>query len=101
MRSADLASISGVMERSTKDSGITTKCTAMANYGGQMERNILVNSKRTKDMVMESSSGGMVENMKENGLEESNTVQEYIEMPKERRERVFGSKERELSGSDI
>jgi len=94
-------SISGLIKKSTKEAGSTTKCPAKENIGGQMGATLKVIIKMIKNTVSESSSGPMVASTRENGSLVSNTEKATIQIKTAKKEKVFGSVQRGCVGSMI
>jgi|ETNmetMinimDraft_14_1059893.scaffolds.fasta_scaffold69208_2 hypothetical protein len=91
-------SISGLIKKSTKAAGSTTKCPAPENTGGQMAATSKVNIKMIKNMGSVSSSGPMVVSTRENGNSVSNTEKVTIQIKTAKKEKVFGSVRRGCAG---
>ena len=67
MKSRVTASTSGATIRSTRATGLITKCTDKDISSGQMVSSMLVTSKKTNVTEKANSSGRMEENTKEDG----------------------------------
>ena len=99
-RSADLETITGLMENHTLDTGVRTRWTERANSNGKMERCTPVSSSMISVKEMAHSYGLMDANTSANGKPESSTVSVPTLVKTEWRSRESGRMAARSNGSE-
>ena len=99
-RSADLETITGLMENHTLDTGVRTRWTERANSNGKMERCTPVSSSMISVKEMAHSYGLMDANTSANGKPESSTVSVPTLVRTEWRSRESGKMAARSNGSE-
>jgi len=93
----ELENISGLMEESIMDHGLTIKWKGKVHSRGVMEEDMLECTRTIRSTVMELSNGQMVGSTLESGVKESNTARESTSK-KARKDKVSGTWAKELNG---
>jgi hypothetical protein len=94
----DMGSISGVMGGLIKATGLRITCTGKVSTLGQMEGSMRDSILTTRSMDMESTPILMEDLIEESGLMENSKERAYSSHLKVPRGKVFGRRERALSG---
>ena len=82
--------MSGTTVKSTREVGLTIRCTGTVTWFGQTGRVTKVNSKMTRGMATVSSFGATVVRTREAGLPENNMARAFTRIRKESNEEVTG-----------